>query len=110
MKGLKLSGWRDPKAGLRTLQVESKEAKPGEPKTWTLTEASKKVNPDFQLDGAKVTQFVAGLSKLHALRFLAFKSGPKPEHKLDEKNRTLAIEITVEGEAKPLTLHLGPRR
>jgi Domain of unknown function (DUF4340) len=105
VRELKLIGLADGDKRI-TLDLESKETKPGMPRTWVVkNEADLK---DFKLDPTKPTGMVNGLSHLLASGYLAFKTGPKSEYKLDEKNRALEIEITLEGEEKkPQKLFLG---
>jgi hypothetical protein len=50
---------------------------------------------------------VVDLANLRAERFVVRKSGPKPEQELGNKERTLLIEITLDGEKNPLTLTIG---
>lgn len=89
-----------------TLDAEFKESKPGAAREWQVKNQAEL--KDFKLDPAKLTQFVGELSRLHASQFLIFKAGPKPEHKLGAKDRSLEIEIFLEGdEKKPLKLTLG---
>jgi hypothetical protein len=107
VREIKLVGWPDAKKKTtQTFDVELKEPKPGEARVWTVKN-EKELGPDFQLDINKLGQFANELSHLNANRYLVFKSGPKPEHKLDQKSRTLEIEVSVEGEMKPLTLTIG---
>jgi hypothetical protein len=107
VREIKLVGWPDAKKKtLQTFDAELKEPKPGEARVWTVKN-EKELGTDFQLDTNKISQFANELSHLNAGRYLVFKSGPKPEHKLDEKGRTLEIEVSVEGEMKPLTLTIG---
>jgi len=89
-----------------TLEAEAKPAgKPGAPLAWTVKTSDELKN--VMIDAAKVGQFAEDLARLNALRFLVFKTGAKPEHKLGDKERALLIEITVEGEMKPVALIVG---
>jgi hypothetical protein len=107
VREIKLVGWPDAKKKTtQTFDAELKESKPGEARVWTVKN-EKELGTDFQLDTNKLGQFANELSHLNANRYLVFKSGPKPEHKLDEKSRALEIEVSVEGEMKPLTLTIG---
>jgi hypothetical protein len=94
VKRLKVTGWQ--KIGFPvTLDLE-REAKG----KWT----AKTAPPGFQLDANKTEGFLKGLSNLKATRFVAHKSGAKPEHELEVPKGALEIEITVEGEKEPITL------
>lgn len=107
VREIKLTGWPDEKKKLqRTFAAELKEPKPGEARVWTVKN-EKDLGGDFQLDPNKLTQLAGELSNINANRYLVFKTGPKPEHKLDPLSRALSIEVTVEGEMKPLTLTIG---
>lgn len=97
VNAIRLSGWKVVEKRTTTLQVERKD------KTWIV----KNDLGDFQLDPFKVDQLLNDLSNLRAERFIAFKSGPKPEYGLGKDTRTLEIELFLEGEKTPLTLTIG---
>jgi hypothetical protein len=97
IKTLKLVGWKQVASFTFTLELEQKS-----PKTWTV-----KTPADFDLDGEQVTTFVNDLAGLKVSRFVVRKGTPKPEHKLSPTDRTLQIELTLEGEKSPLTLTIG---
>jgi hypothetical protein len=94
VKAVKMEGWKKAPA---TLQLERKDAK-----SWTV-----KAPADFNLDDETVNALLADLANLRAERFVAVKSGPKPEHELGNKERALQIEMNLEGEKNPLTLIIG---
>jgi hypothetical protein len=98
VRGLKITGWHE-KIGARfTLDLERKG-----PQDWTA-----KAPADFHLNKAEAESFLAGhLAGLKAQRFVAFKTGAKPEFKLDPKDALLEIEISVEGEKDPYQLTIG---
>ena len=44
---------------------------------------------------------------MRAEKFVVYKTGPKPEHKLTPAEGALLVEVTVDGEKEPMTLALG---
>jgi hypothetical protein len=105
VRAIKLVGLADGDKRV-ALEAESIEPKPGAPREWKIkNEAELK---DFKLDPAKLTSVIDALSRLHATQFLVFKSGPKPEYKLNDKERALEIEVYLDGDdKKPVKLTLG---
>jgi hypothetical protein len=97
VKEVKLVGWKEVYKSTFTLAAVRKGSKQWEP---TLP-------PDFALDAEQLDSFVEGLSNLKADRYVVRKTGQKPEHKLDAKDRQLQVELTIEGEVKPMTLTIG---
>ncbi len=97
VKGLKLVGWQDVMGGPHTLDLERKTSQ-----NWVV-----KSPAEFKLDLSKAESFLSGLSHVRAERFVADKSGAKPEYKLDLKNGALEIAIKLEGEKEPYTLTVG---
>jgi hypothetical protein len=96
---LVLSGWESLGIGTQTLELKRDAAKT----SWV---AEKPAN--FNLDPAQVDSLVKSLSNLQAERFVSRGTGQKPEHKLGPNERTMTIEIALEGDEKnPLTLTLG---
>lgn len=94
---LKVSGWRKVQGFNVTLQLQRQG-----PGNWAVKQ------PDgFELDQAQAEGFVRTLSGLRADRVVVRRSGPKPEFKLDPKERALFVEVTVEGQKAPLTLTIG---
>lgn len=69
--------------------------------TWTT-----KVK-DFPLDPNKAHNIASLLADLKAERYISASSGPKPEHGLDAKDRTLQVELTVQDNKDPITLTVG---
>jgi hypothetical protein len=100
VKSVKLIGWKEGDKPPVTLELSRK---PNEPATWLgKTDAG-----DITVDSLKVEDLVRYVSTLQTDRFLSFKNGPKPEYKLDEKERALYIEMTLEGMKEPITLTVG---
>jgi hypothetical protein len=66
-----------------------------------------KAPPKFNLDRGKLERFLAELSHLRAVNFVAHKATPKPEQGLDVDQGALVVEITLEGEKEPLRLTVG---
>lgn len=100
VKRLKLTGWQKALTFVVTLDLERKAA---DPKDWDLKEGPK----DFKVDNARVESLLLSLSNLSAAKFVSYKTGPKPEYELGDKDRALQIDITVEGEKQPLVLTVG---
>jgi hypothetical protein len=99
VRKVKLTGWQKLVGSPLTLEFERKDKS----SPWEV-----KKGPDkFKLDGGKVDTLLDDLRTCRAERFVEFKSGPKPKYKLDPADDALVIEITVEGEEKPLTLTVG---
>ncbi|HXG10436.1 MAG TPA: DUF4340 domain-containing protein [Gemmataceae bacterium] len=70
--------------------------------SWTV-----KTPENYKLDEGKVEKLVEALSKLKAMKFVAHKSGAKPEHGLKVSEGALEIQVTVEGEKEPYLLTVG---
>jgi hypothetical protein len=97
VKGMKITGWQDVVGSTFTLQLERKSAT-----DWTA-----KAPADYKIDPAQAETFLNSLNGLRAIRFLAAKSGPKPDQKFDLKDGGLDIALTIDGEAQPVTLQVG---
>jgi hypothetical protein len=96
VQGLKLTGWQSVLGAPYTIDLEHKEGK------WSVKSSTGAIN----LDPAKVDDFVTGLTRLRAEKFLDPKGEPKPE-KMEVKDDALTVEVTVEGEKEPFTLAVG---
>ena len=96
-KKVTLTGWEDLVGSPVKLEFEKKD------KTWEVLKGL----PKDKFDAAKLNKLLDELHDCRAASFVAFKSGPKPEYKLDGAKGALVIEITVEGEEKPITLTVG---
>jgi hypothetical protein len=97
VKAVKVTGWKELLGTPLTLEVERKG-----PAEWNV-----KSPPKFNLDRGKLERFLADLSHLRSVSFVAHKATPKPEQGLDVDQGALAVEITVEGEKEPLRLTVG---
>ncbi len=97
VKAVKVTGWKELLGTPLTLEVERKGTA-----EWTV-----KNPPKFNLDRGKLERFLAELSHLRAVSFVAHKATPKPEQGLDVDQGALTVEITVEGEKEPLKLTVG---
>src|SRR5208282_2845051 len=96
---LKLSGWKKALGLVATLDVERKTGD----KAWTV-----KSKPDgFDPDEKKIDDFLPKLANLAAESFVVYKTGPKPEYGLSDADRSLSVEISVEGEKAPIVLTIG---
>lgn len=94
---IKITGWRKAMGFNVTLDLQRHGTK-----AWTVKQ------PDgFDLGQEQADAFLAMLSDLRAERFVVRRTGPRPEFKLDDKDRNLHIEITVEGDKTPYTLTIG---
>lgn len=98
IKSIKFQGWQKVVGGVLTLEFERKT----DGKEWVV----KKGLENFQLDPAKLDSFINSVNNLTAERFVVYKTGPKPEHELGDKERALLIEIDI-GEKEPIKLALG---
>lgn len=96
-KAVKLAGWKQATGFTFTLDAERKADK-----GWTA-----KTPPDFDLDAEQVESLVRALADLKAVRFVSRTGPPKPEAKLGPNDRSLQIDVSVDGEKTPLTLTLG---
>jgi hypothetical protein len=99
VKGMKLTGWA-------TLNVERK------PQTLDLDRKGAnnwavKAPPSFKLSASQAEGLLTVLATVRAEKFVAYKSGPKPEFKLTPADGALTIEIAVDGDKEPVTLVLG---
>jgi hypothetical protein len=97
VKGTKMTGWGEFSGVPFTLELERKG-----PQNYTA-----KAPADFKVDGAKVENFVSGLTHLRAERFLGPKGAGNPEYKVDLKEGGLDVVITVDGEKEPYHLTIG---
>ncbi len=95
VKSVKLSGWKDVAGVVVALELERK----GD-KKWDV-----KAPAGFTADPDVVDNFVAGLTNLRASRFVTPKTGTKTG--LDVNEGALKVEVTVEGQEKPLELTVG---
>lgn len=100
VKRLKMTGWQKALTFVVTLDLERKAS---DPKDWEMKEGPK----DFKVDNSRVEGILVALSNLSAVKFVAFKTGPKPEYELGDKDRALQFELQVEGEKQPLSLTIG---
>ncbi|HEY8503872.1 MAG TPA: DUF4340 domain-containing protein [Gemmataceae bacterium] len=94
--GLKLTGWTDVVGSAVTRELRR------EGGTWSL---EGKVG--YELDPQKVQNFLLDLATVRAEKFEVYKSGAKPEHRLQTDQGALEITIRQEGEKEPVTLTLG---
>ncbi|HZU37866.1 MAG TPA: DUF4340 domain-containing protein, partial [Gemmataceae bacterium] len=100
VKEIKLSGWKPVYKHAVTLDLK-REGKDG----W---KAAKAPFDDFKVDRQKVENFLRDLTDPERPLVERFLDGPaKPEYQLGPDQRTLLVEITVEGEKSPETLALG---
>lgn len=97
VRDLKMTGWRKAVGFDVTLQVQRQGAG-----GWTVKQPG-----GFELDQTRAESLIRTLSSLRPERFVVRRSGPRPEFKLDAKDRSLQIEIMLEGEKAPLTLTIG---
>jgi hypothetical protein len=96
--GLKLRGWAGFSGDPTTLVFVR-----GKDGTWTAKQPAK-----FPVDPDKVKSFLNGLSpRLKAERFISLGGKPRASQRLALKDDALEIEITVEGQTKPLQLTVG---
>src|SRR5262249_26510781 len=101
VRKVKLTGWQKLFGSPFTLEFERKDKS----SPWEV-----KKGPDkFKLDTGKLETLLNDLRPCRAERFVEFKSGPKPKSKFDLPDDALLIEITVEGEEKPVTLTVGDK-
>ncbi len=94
---VKLTGWKQAVSFTFTLEMERRPER-----GWAV-----KTPADFDLDPAQADAFVGSLANLRALRFVRFQGGPKAEEKLAPAERSLQVEVTLEGEKTPLSLTVG---
>lgn len=97
---LSLRGWSGVAGVILTLDLVRKDGT-----TWEIKAGPNK--DDFNLDNARVSQFLALLSTLRAEKFLSHGKAPEPNQKLDVKLGGLSVRVKLEGEEKPLTLLIG---
>jgi hypothetical protein len=97
VQGMKLTGWKDVVGSEMTLDMERKGTN-----NWSMKGTS-----TFKLSAPQAESFLIGLTDVRAEKFVVFKSGPKPEHKLTPAEGALRIEITVDGEKEPIMLSIG---
>lgn len=62
---------------------------------------------EFQLDPDKVTALVKDFARLHATRFASIMDGPRPEHKLTDKEATLKLELVLDDGKTTVTVLVG---
>jgi hypothetical protein len=91
VKEVKLIGWRSVLGTAFTLDLDRKSAK-----EWVAKSPS-----DFDLDSAAAEAFVASLVDLEPGKVLTDKT------KIEPKDQSLRVEITVEGTKEPMTLTIG---
>jgi hypothetical protein len=99
VKAMKLVGWQDLVGSPFTLQLERKSAT-----DWVV-----KAPADYKVDAGLAEGFLASLNGLRAISFIGTKTGPKPDQKFDLKDGGLEITLTIEGEAQPITVHVGAK-
>lgn len=97
VQGMKLTGWKDVVGTEMTLDMERKGTN-----NWSMKGTS-----TFKLSAPQAESFLSGLTYVRADKFVVFKSGPKPEHKLTPAEGALRVEITVDGEKEPIMLSIG---
>src|SRR5262249_53331394 len=97
VQGIKLTGWKDVVGTEMVLDMERKGTN-----NWSMKGDNK-----FKLSAPQAESFLSGLTNVRADKFVVFKSGPKPEHKLTPAEGALRIEITVDGEKEPIMLTIG---
>jgi hypothetical protein len=97
VQGVKVTGWKDVVGTEMTLDMERKGTN-----NWAMKGGS-----SFKLSPPQAESFLNGLATVRAESFVAFKTGPKPEHKLSPAEGALQVEITVDGEKGPVTLTFG---
>ncbi len=100
VKEVLLRGWSESAGFVLTLHLVRKEGT-----TWEVKEGPPK--EVFVLDSTRVNNFLNGLSNLRADRFVSHGGLPTSNQKLDVKLGGLSIQLTLEGQEKPLTLMLG---
>lgn len=98
IREIKITGWRKAMGFNMTLHLQ----RAAGTKNWTV-----KAPDGFELDQNQADAFAANLADLRADRILVRRTGPRPEFKLDDKNRNLQIEISVDGQKSPYTLAIG---
>jgi hypothetical protein len=98
IREIKITGWRKAMGFNMTLDLQ----RAAGTKNWTV-----KAPDAFELDQTQADAFAANLADLRADRILVRRTGPRPEFKLDDKNRNLQIEISVDGQKSPYTLTIG---
>src|SRR5262249_47786822 len=95
VKTLKLVGWKNVTGAPFTLEIERKDSS-----QWTV-----KAPAGFNLDAAKVGQFLGELSNLRAERFVTKNAKIKSAYDAKAKNgQAFNVELTLEGEKEPLKL------
>jgi hypothetical protein len=99
VRGMKLTGWKEFSVNgqPQTLDLERKVAS-----DWTV-----KGSGGYKLSSSAAEAFLLALQNVRAEKVVAYKSGPKPEHKLTPDAGALVVELTVEGEKDPITLTIG---
>jgi Domain of unknown function (DUF4340) len=99
VRGMKLTGWKEFSVNgqPQTLDLERKVAN-----DWAV-----KGSGGYKLSSAASEAFLLALQTVRAEKVVAYKSGPKPEHKLTPDAGALVVELTVEGEREPITLAIG---
>jgi hypothetical protein len=96
IKAVKITDWQEVLGSPTTLEIERKEGK------WTL-----KSGAMFEIDPNKVDAFLDDLVAPKAETFVAFKTGPKPEHNLDVAKNAMAVELTMET-GEPVKILISP--
>jgi hypothetical protein len=97
--GMKLTGWKEYSVNgqPQTLDLEKKGAN-----NWAV-----KGNSGYKLSASQAEAFLSNLAVVRAEKFVAYKSGPKPEYKLTPAEGALVVEVGVDGEKELTTLAIG---
>ncbi|MFN4258669.1 MAG: DUF4340 domain-containing protein [Gemmataceae bacterium] len=97
---VKIQGWQKTLGFLTSVVVQRD---PASPNVWQAVQAPE----GLMIDNRKMSNFVNMLADLRAGEFVVFKTGPKPEYQLGDKDRLLRIEMTLEGDKTSYTLTIG---
>lgn len=99
VRGMKLTGWKEFSVNgqPQSLDLERKSTS-----DWAV-----KGGGSYKLSSAAAEAFLLALQNVRAEKVVAFKAGPKPEHKLTPETGALLVELNVEGEKEPITLAIG---
>ncbi len=95
--GMKLTGWKDVVGQETALDLERKGAN-----NWSV-----KAPAGYKLSASQAEAFLTNLAVVRAEKFVAYKSGPKPEYKLTTAAGALQVDLTIDGEKEPTTLTIG---
>ena len=90
---------------------DDKEKDKDKPTKWTWTDKSPNLD-EFQVDPDKVTTLIKDFAKLRTDRFVNIIGGPRPEHKLTDKEANVDKEAKVKLElvmvdGKTITVVIG---